>query len=81
MKVILKSVDAVVVKNSSWDVSEDFKDNAQYKDLVGQKAQSVQISDWKDLYKIGGKDGTYNNLPFAKAGKITISFESYDNDK
>lgn len=82
-KIVLKSVDAVVMKNSEFDVSPwdgkadswNPESHAIFKDLIGQKAQSVQISDQKEVYKIGWKAWTLDHLKFATKGKIVITFE------
>ena len=83
MKIILKSVPAVVIKNSTFDVSPPEKawdwdpaTHEVYKDLIWKKAQSVVISDQKASYKVWWADWKFADLPFWKAWKIVITFEA-----
>lgn len=74
--VQVKKVTAFVNKNSSWDVWEDMSKYPAWADKIGQRYQSVQITDEKGtIHKISAPDGQLNHLNFWKTWKIIILFE------
>lgn len=66
---------AVVMKKSEWTPDETFKDNKTYWPLVGQKCESIQISDQKELYKIGWIAWSFDDISFGSTGTIKVTFE------
>jgi len=82
-KIVIKSLPAVVIKNSTFDLKApektwdwDFKTHDFYKQFeVGQKMQSVKISDQKNEYSIADIDWALNHLSFWTPWKIVVSFE------
>lgn len=76
-KVIqIKKVVGFVSKNSSWDVGEDMAKYPAWADKIGQRFQSVQITDEKGtIHKLSAPDGQLKHLPFWTTGKIVILFE------
>ena len=73
-RIVLRKLPASVIKNSTWNVDEQMSNNDTYKDLVWKKAQSVQITDQKDIYKVWGAEWMFNHLPFWTMGEIQIVF-------
>lgn len=73
-QIIISSKDAVVIKNSKWEVNKEIADSSsRFKE--GEKMQSVQISDWKNIYKISEETDLLDHLPFGVIWKIKIVFE------
>ena len=81
-KVVLKEIPVVVMKNTTfkvkaWDGNPDSwnpADHEVFGQLIGQDAQSVQLSDWKDVYKLAWAKGQFDDLTFGQRGKILMTF-------
>jgi hypothetical protein len=86
MKVLLKEANAIVFKNSTFDVKPwDWKPESWdpsthdfYKDHIWKKCQSLQISDQKEIFKVAWIEWQFDELTFWTPWKITITFETID---
>jgi hypothetical protein len=81
-RIILKEVDCVVVKNSTFKVNPAQKEwdwdpttHDVYKHYVWWYAQSIQLSDQKDTYKFWAWPWELDDVRFWLNWKLVIYFE------
>ena len=82
--IVLQEENAVIIKNSNWDVTQDFVDSLlewskpKFQPYVWKKMNSLQISAWWQTYKVSWNDWEYKDLKFATPWVIKMVFVPYE---